>query len=219
MPVPVYPWPSGRALACLVRRAQGNDPRALNALLVAVRPPIVADYARRLPSDLAEDCAQVALIRLVGALPRIDPERADRYIARLVHNALRTALRRHALQARRSVPLDVAEPLIGDEFDEEDAFERERVEALRRAVASGLPSPLRELVVDLLRGYSTAEIAVRQHVSPVTVRTRLHRARTLLHDALLEAAPRLDARRPRYERPLLRSCESHPAEKRAPVRE
>lgn len=195
-------WPAADELAELVRHAQSTAPRAIDLLLETLRPPILERCARRLPSDLAEDCAQTVLIRIARALPRIDPPRAERYIHRIAGNALRTARRQAGIDARRRAPLD---DVIDQSAPNPHLAEGERAESvqmLRDAVIAGLPSPLRELVLDLFAGHSTNEIAARQHVSPITIRTRLLRARVLLHEHL-RASTSERANRPRYQQPTM----------------
>ena len=75
-------------LAVLVRAAQNDEDRALDRLLSTVRPALLSYFCRRVPEDVAEDLAQIALIRIVKALPRIDPERAGAFIATIGQNLL-----------------------------------------------------------------------------------------------------------------------------------
>jgi len=198
-------WPRAEELADLVRHAQRTTPRAIDLLLETLRPPILERCARRLPSDLAEDCAQVVLIRIARALPRIDPPRAERYIHRIARNALRTARRQAGIDASRRAPLDDVVDEAAPEPYLDDGERAECVRVLRDAVVAALASPLRELVLDLLEGRSTSEIAARQHVSPITVRTRLLRARVLLYDRLRASCPGRIGR-PCYQRPTIAPC-------------
>ena len=93
-------WPEAQVLRGLVQEAQRGVPNAVNALLGALRPALVAFFSRRLSNDVAEDLAQGALLRIAGALPRIDPERADSYVSTVARNLLRTAYRRRAIDQR-----------------------------------------------------------------------------------------------------------------------
>lgn len=198
-------WPAADELANLVRHAQSTAPRAIDLLLETLWPPILERCTRRLPSDLAEDCAQTVLIRIARALPRIDPPRADRYIHRIADNALRTARRRAGIDDRRRAPLDDVVDHAVAESHLADTERAESAKLLRDAVIAGLPSPLRELVLDLFDGHTTNEIAARQHVSPITIRTRLLRARVLLYEHLRAGAPGR-ANRPRYQCPTMTPC-------------
>ena len=164
----------------LVREAQRGVPGALDRLLATLRPPLVAFFADRLSHELAEDSTQSALCRIAGALPRIDPERADAYLATVARNLLRTAHRRRAIDSRRHADIDLADiPEHRQGADSRVEFE-ELARAVHGVVAAKLSPPLAEIVLGLLRGETPMEIAARQGVSPVTVRTRLMRARAIL---------------------------------------
>src|SRR5260370_33214135 len=73
-------WPEEGELIPLVREAQGEAPRALDALLARLRPSFVAYFAVALGGDEAEDAAQLALLSIVRALPRIDADGALGYV-------------------------------------------------------------------------------------------------------------------------------------------
>lgn len=60
----------------------------------------------------------------------------------------------------------------------------ELARAVHRVASAHLTQPQREVVLGLLRGEDTGEIATRLGISPVTVRTRLMRARAILQDEL-----------------------------------
>lgn len=86
-----FPWPEAEVLARLIVDAQSARVGAVDELLAILRPSFVAFFERRLPSDLAEDLAQLSLLRSSGAITRIDPQRADSYIATVA----RTFFERH----------------------------------------------------------------------------------------------------------------------------
>ena len=77
---------NGDQLTLLVTAAQQDETRALDRLLSTVRPALFSYFARRVPDDLADDLAQIALIRIVRALPRIDPKSASGFIGTISHN-------------------------------------------------------------------------------------------------------------------------------------
>ena len=179
---------NGDQLALLVTAAKQDETRALNRLLSTIRPALFSYFARRVPSDLADDLTQVALIRVVKALPRIDPTRASGFIGTIGHNVLRTAFRREARDARR-----VASSVTPDELESDVTADREvemqdLLDAVMRASARTLTHELRDVVTALLRGEDRAEIATTQGISQITVRTRLLRARVILREELGEAA-------------------------------
>jgi RNA polymerase sigma factor (sigma-70 family) len=172
-------YPEAELLAERIRAVQGGDRQALEQLLGGLRPLFLAYFSRRLSSDLAEDFTQIALLRIARAVDRIDPERANPYVTTVLRNLLRTARSRQLRDERRYLAID---DLIADA--RQDAGSRTEYEELARAVhrisATTLPPPLADIVLGLLRGETPIEIAHRQGVSPITVRTRLLRARAIL---------------------------------------
>ena len=183
-------WPDATKLTCLVREAQKDQGRALDRLLTTLRPALVGYFARRLSADAAEDLAQDGLLRVAGALHRIDPERADGYVATVARNLLRSAYRRRMIESRRSAEVDCLDVLDSREGQDRRAEYEELVRAVHRVAESALGPEQADIVRGLLHGETAAEIAHRQQVSPVTVRTRLLRARMVLRCELRELLAR-----------------------------
>jgi len=180
---PSAAWPARERLGQLVREAQRDGTDALSRLLATLRPALVTFFERRLPSDLTEDLAQLALMRIAKALRRIDPERADAYVITVARNLLRTAYRERARDLRRYVPVG-AELASAISAPDSQAEYEELVLAVHRAVLTKLPPPLREIVNGVLEDQSLSQVAEELHVNPVTVRTRLRRARWILRREL-----------------------------------
>lgn len=203
-------WPPPEELVALLDPAQQGDPRARDDLLTALRPPLLAFFSYRLPQDVAEDLTQIALIRITRAIPRIDPLRADRYVTTVARNLLRTAYRRHAASSTRFVGEPWVDRAASREALDLDLEYRELAEAVQRASADSLPPPLARIVLGLLRGETAAEIAADQGVSPITIRTRLLRARAALRRELRVFLEPKDAARasdaPQSGRERLRKC-------------
>ena len=99
-------WPASETLGQLVREAQRDGPDALNRLLATLRPALLRFFERRFPSDMTEDLAQLALMRIAKAVRRIDPERADSYTITVARNLLRSAYRQRARDLGRYSPVD-----------------------------------------------------------------------------------------------------------------
>lgn len=177
-------WPESTKLASLVREARSSIPGADETFLAALRPSLLGYFSARLPRELAEDLTQNALIRIAGALQRIDPERADAYVATVARNLLRTAHRRRAIEGRRRIELDLEAIPIDREGVDVRVEREELVRVVHALIRSKLPPPLAETVRALLSGSTPAEIAAHQGVSPVTIRTRLMRARSILRAEL-----------------------------------
>lgn len=171
-------------LTRLTRAAQDDGSEPLNEFLAAVRPYFVAYFARRLSLDVAEDLAQVALLRVVRALPRIDADRADCYVARVAQNLLRTATHRTSRDRRRYARGHYADRVASSTSVDGELECRELTDAIHRTSMNALPPTLRRVILALLAGQTTSEIARAECVSQITVRTRLLRARMLLRREL-----------------------------------
>ena len=143
---------------------------------------------RQLSADSAEDLTQRALVRIGGAVGRIDPERADVYISTVARNLLRTAYRVEARDRNRNGQSDPSELESGALPVDARIEYAELVRAVHRARLRMRPR-LREVAEGVLRGDSAADMARTLHVSPITVRTRLMRVRAILR---AELAPYLD---------------------------
>jgi RNA polymerase sigma-70 factor (ECF subfamily) len=139
----------------------------------------------------ALDVAQEALLRFLRTLHRFDSARPVRpWLMCIVRNLVQDAWRRRRLRRHDSLEELVAIGAIGlaghDPDPETLAARRELQRAVSRAVGT-LPEIYREAVV--LRDYqglSYAEIAAVVAIPLGTVMSRLHKARTLLREALAE---------------------------------
>ena len=178
-----YRWPAPDLLSELVRRAK-TDPQAVDALLAAIRPALHAFFRQRTDGDVAEDLTQHTLVRVAGAVARIDPERADSYLSAVARNLLRTSYRVRARDRSRSAPLtEGAEVAIENVADERAEYE-DLARAVHRACLAIEQPALREIALGVLRGDSTADLSDQLEISPITVRTRLMRVRAVLRHEL-----------------------------------
>ena len=177
-------WPEKAELARLVREAQCDGHHARDTLLAVLRPCFLSFFAGKLSGDAADDLAQNALLRITGALTRIDPERADSYVVTIARNLLRTAYRRRTVERQRHADVDLADRPDSRDSAEAVAEYEDMVLAVHRVIAGRLPTPLAEVVRGLLSGETPSEIAERLSVSAVTIRTRLVRARAILRREL-----------------------------------
>src|SRR5881396_2301141 len=135
---PSSAWPASEMLGQLVREAQRDSPDALNRLLATLRPALIRFFERRLSSEVTEDLAQLALMRIAKALRRIDPERADSYTITVARNLLRSAYRQRARDVRRYVPVAAELAWASSPPDTQAEYE-ELVLAVHRAVLTKLP--------------------------------------------------------------------------------
>lgn len=174
-----------QSIVALVDTAQRGDVNALERLLAIIRPGLVDFLSRRTGAWDSEDLAQVVLIRVAGAIVagRIEPARAVQYIHTVARNVLRTNYRLKAPDRRRLVPLDYAVAISegGEEAERLDLQDLART--VHQVALTALTHGQRDVVLGLLRGETTLEIAQRLGIDHVTVRTRLMRARIALKKA------------------------------------
>ncbi|MDQ6633824.1 MAG: hypothetical protein M3Z10_03595, partial [Gemmatimonadota bacterium] len=111
---------------------------------------------------------------------RVDPTRAHRYIWTVARNLLRSTFRAGALEASRFTPLVAAEDVESGEDIEALVEYHEILDRLHQSSRASLPDSLRHVVLALVRGDTVSDIADQQRLSPITVRTRLLRARAVL---------------------------------------
>src|SRR6202171_1493481 len=143
---------NGEQLTLLGPASRSEEHRALDSLLSTVRPALFSYFARRVPDDLADDLAQIALIRIVKALPRIDPKRASGFIGTIGQNLLRSAFRRQARDARRVAPFITPDELESGVTADQEVDLQDLLDAVMRASSRTLTHEMRALVTALLRG-------------------------------------------------------------------
>ncbi len=175
-------WPEEDELVHLVREAQGGGPGALDTLLATLRPSFVTFFAPNVGRDVAEDLAQIALLRIVRALGTIKPEHIRAFLLTLVWNMVRSERRREARRARWCAAFaQTLEEAAGPDPEVEAC---DLVDAVRRTSLAILPPKLRDTMLGALAGLTPAALAVREGVPASVVRNRLLRARARVRVAL-----------------------------------
>lgn len=190
----------------LVRRMMSGDEEAFS-LLYRRRHPAIYRFALHMSGNaaLAEDVTQEVFMTLIRDASRFDPERGT--LGGFLFGIARNHLRRRWEQERNSVPL----PETADELDvmmargpapkpmpayadnvapfpvHRDEFASgERVRRVRQAIST-LPENYREVVVLCEIEEMSYEAAAQMLECPVgTVRSRLHRAKSILMEKLRE---------------------------------
>jgi len=184
MPHPRGRWPRRTELVRLAQAAQENEPRALDALLAALRPALDAFFARRIPGDAADDLTQAALIRIARDVGRLDPMGVGHHVTTVARTLLNAESLRQVRATRLFAPATHGEAVESPLDIERETEYEELVRAIRRASASKLPPELRAVVLGLLSDLSVSEIAADLRVDPFAIRMRLLRARALLRREL-----------------------------------
>ena len=164
------------------RRSVGADADRFRALFESEFVAIVGYAARRLhdPTEAADVAADVFVIawRRIGDVPRGSDARLWLYgVARnVVSNHTRSRRRRGRLVERLRSELHVLPTAIGPATVD--------VIALRQALSTLGDDDRELLMLATWEGLSPSQIASVLEVPPGTVRSRLHRARQALRDAL-----------------------------------
>lgn len=181
----------------LLRRIIAGDEEAFKLLYRRTQPAIYR-YALRMSGNpaMAEDVTQEVFMALIRDTKRFDPSRGT--LGGFLFGVARNHLRKRWEQERRSVPLaaDVEESGLpsparpnGNGFPagaHEELVSSETAARVREAIAT-LPENYREAVVLCeLEEMSYEEAAAALDCPIGTVRSRLHRARTMLMEKLRE---------------------------------
>ena len=148
--------------------------------------------ARRIARDdsLAEDALQTSWIKILQSINRayFDGPKACPWVSRIVANTARDVRRQR--WRRGEVPLfEIQAPV---RTPEELAQQKQMLTLLREMITL-LPDTYRQVIeMRVVEGLSTRQTADTLHVTQANVKTRLHRAVTLLQrtlDARLKTAP------------------------------
>lgn len=180
----------------LIDLARDGDLDAFNLLVDRYQRPVYSVAIRYMRSpDLADDVTQDTFIRAYNALESFRNEDGKGFRSWLLRIASNRALDVLRASARR--PADSLEAMLDNEnsaWSPEDPAETPDERADRRAVRHEIEHALGEmredqrLIVILfdIEGYSYEEIAEIAGVAVGTVKSRLHRGRARLREALLE---------------------------------
>ena len=164
----------------LARAAHGNDARALDALLAAVRPVFVRFFGRRLSRDVAEDLTQAALIDIAQLVGRMQPERVRQHMGTIAHALLATETERRRRERLESEWIELAERVEWPVDLALRAEHDELVRAVGRAATLALPAQLLPLLPVMLGERTILEAAAETGLDPAAVRRELSRTRLIL---------------------------------------
>jgi RNA polymerase sigma-70 factor, ECF subfamily len=137
--------------------------------------------------ERATELSQEAFVRVWHAIDRVPADDPGAWVWRLARNTVLNALRGdRRLRARLEF---VSEPAMR----ELPVTPRTPLPVRQMDLAAGItrlpPKARAVFVLHDIEGYSHDEIATLMGVAPATVRGQLHRARTLLREALYDESP------------------------------
>ena len=138
----------------------------------------------------AEDLTQEVFVRVFRALDRYRPGTFEGWLHRITTNLFLDLARRRARIRFEALP-DDAERVPGRERSPEQVYIDENLDDdVQRALAALPPDFRAPVVLCDIEGLSYEEIAATLGVKLGTVRSRIHRGRSQLREALAHRAPR-----------------------------
>jgi RNA polymerase sigma-70 factor (ECF subfamily) len=160
--------------------------------IVRTHSPRVYRLAYRLTGNRpdAEDLTQEVFIRVFRSLPTYSPGTFEGWLHRITTNLFLDSARRRQRIRFDTLPDDVGDKLAGllpspDDELSDDMFDPD----IEVALASLQPQFRAAVVLCDVEGLSYDEIALVLGVKVGTVRSRIHRGRSMLRKALLHRAP------------------------------
>src|SRR5580704_10752262 len=140
----------------------------------------------------AEDLTQEVFVRVFRSLAEYTPGTFEGWLHRITTNLFLDMARRRQRIRFEALPEDVADRLASTEVRSDVAFTNNQLDPEIQAALDELPPDFRAAVVLCdLEQLSYEEIAATLNVKVGTVRSRIHRGRVLLREALAHRAPGL----------------------------
>jgi RNA polymerase sigma factor (sigma-70 family) len=143
----------------------------------------------------AEDLTQETFVRVFRSLDRYTPGTFEGWLHRITTNLFLDLVRRRARIRFDSLPDDASDRLPSSSAGPEQSYSDNRLDPEIREALAALPPDFRDAVVLAdLEELSYEEIADTLGIKVGTVRSRIHRGRVLLRQALAHRAPVLRRR-------------------------
>jgi RNA polymerase sigma-70 factor (ECF subfamily) len=138
----------------------------------------------------AEDLTQETFVRVFRSLADYTPGTFEGWLHRITTNLFLDLARRRQKIRFDALADDAGDRLASDEPGPERAFEQNNLDPEIQRALDALPADFRAAVVLCdLEGLTYEEIALTLGVKVGTVRSRIHRGRVLLREALAHRAP------------------------------
>ncbi len=140
----------------------------------------------------AEDLTQETFVRVFRSLSDYSPGTFEGWLHRITTNLFLDMVRRRQRIRFDALPDDAGDRLASSEAGPERAFDEHNLDPEIQRALGALPPDFRAAVVLCdLEGLSYEEIAATLGVKVGTVRSRIHRGRVQLREALAHRAPGL----------------------------
>jgi RNA polymerase sigma-70 factor (ECF subfamily) len=140
----------------------------------------------------AEDLTQETFVRVFRSLAEYTPGTFEGWLHRITTNLFLDMVRRRARIRFDALPEDAGDRLASREAGPEQAYDQMNLDPEIQSALDALPADFRVAVVLCdLEQLSYEEIAATLGIKVGTVRSRIHRGRVLLREALAHRAPGL----------------------------
>jgi RNA polymerase sigma factor (sigma-70 family) len=138
----------------------------------------------------AEDLTQETFVRVFRSLSQYSPGTFEGWLHRITTNLFLDMVRRRQRIRFDALPEDAGDRLAGGDPGPEQAYDEMHLDPEIQAALDALPPDFRVAVVLCdLEQLSYEEIAATLGIKVGTVRSRIHRGRVLLREALAHRAP------------------------------
>jgi RNA polymerase sigma-70 factor (ECF subfamily) len=138
----------------------------------------------------AEDLTQETFVRVFRSLADYTPGTFEGWLHRITTNLFLDMVRRRQKIRFDALADDASERLASEEPGPERAFEQNNLDPEIQRALDALPADFRAAVVLCdLEGLTYEEIALTLDIKVGTVRSRIHRGRVLLREALAHRSP------------------------------
>ncbi len=138
----------------------------------------------------AEDLTQETFVRVFKSLAEYTPGTFEGWLHRITTNLFLDMVRRRQRIRFDALPDDAGDRLASNTASPEQAFAEAHLDPEVQQALDALPADFRAAVVLCdLEGLSYEEIAATLGIKVGTVRSRIHRGRVLLREALAHRAP------------------------------
>lgn len=166
-----------------LRAAQTGDPRATERFIRHYQTAVFAFISRSMGrGSHVDDLAQEVFLRVIRALPQF--ERREAKVSTWIFQIAVRLIQDQRRKPRRDF-VAITEELGDGRQNPEQSCARRRLLSRVEMLAERMPAEQRmTLVLSEFHGMSHAEVAEVMNVSPKTVKTRLHRARTFLRESI-----------------------------------
>jgi RNA polymerase sigma-70 factor, ECF subfamily len=171
----------------VIKRVQAGDSKSFSLLVEKYHRPVL-NFIYRLVGDerIVEDIGQEVFLSVYRSIREFDVCRGTPFSAWLFITARNRCISELRKKCRMNVSIEeTIELVVQEKSPEQAAIDNEHLEAIHASLKQ-LPEPYKSTILQSLRGASLKEIAIREGISPGTVKSRIFRARGIMKSMLFK---------------------------------